>query len=192
MPVGHLGPQEDRRPPNGRINAKTDSPAKKILTLQFKPEIIVIILGQWMQLKGSECDLSTRNPHRIDADRRRISRTQAAHWPAASVGYFKVSVVAPRRSSMTISGAGLADAGSCSGTNVDAGIDATAFVGRSWEHGSSDDSASRTQRRSRFALIPRDMAMAAIDTPGCRHAVTASALNSSLCRRRRRRASVSG
>ncbi|RZA10668.1 MAG: PAS domain-containing protein, partial [Lysobacteraceae bacterium] len=42
-----------------------------------------------------------------------------------------------------------------------------------------------------FALMPRDMATAAIDTPGCRHAGTASALNSSLCRRRRRRPSVS-
>ena len=48
-------------------------------------------------------------------------------------------------------------------------------------------SASTTQRRSRFALIDRCSAAAAIDTPGLRHAVTASALNSALCVRRRRR-----
>ena len=48
-------------------------------------------------------------------------------------------------------------------------------------------SASRTQRRSSLALMPRASATDAIDMPGCDAAATASALNSSLCRRRRRR-----
>src|SRR6202042_306867 len=48
-------------------------------------------------------------------------------------------------------------------------------------------SASRTQWRSMFALSPRANATAAIDTPGCWQAPIASALNSSLWRRRRRR-----
>jgi hypothetical protein len=45
---------------------------------------------------------------------------------------------------------------------------------------------SRIQRRSRFALMPRDSATAAVETPGCTAAATQSALNSSLwaCRRR--------
>jgi hypothetical protein len=47
--------------------------------------------------------------------------------------------------------------------------------------------ATATQRRSRFALSPRARAAAAIDTPGCWHAATASALKAALCRRRRRR-----
>ena len=48
-------------------------------------------------------------------------------------------------------------------------------------------SASTSQRRSKFAFSPRESATAAIDTPGRRHAATASALNASLWRRRRRR-----
>jgi TIR domain len=48
-------------------------------------------------------------------------------------------------------------------------------------------SASTSQRRKRLAFSPRDSATAAIDTPGCRHAAIASALNSALWRRRRRR-----
>src|ERR1700748_2978603 len=47
------------------------------------------------------------------------------------------------------------------------------------------------QRRSRFALMPRAIATAAIDMPGCAAAAMASALNSSLCKRRRRRPGAS-
>jgi hypothetical protein len=48
-------------------------------------------------------------------------------------------------------------------------------------------SASRTHRRSRFALTPWAIATAAIDMPGCMQLATALALNSSLWMRRRRR-----
>jgi hypothetical protein len=41
-------------------------------------------------------------------------------------------------------------------------------------------SASRTQRRSSFALMPWPIATAAIDMPGCMHEATKSALKSSL------------
>nr|WP_228121893.1 hypothetical protein [Variovorax paradoxus] len=41
-------------------------------------------------------------------------------------------------------------------------------------------SASRTHRRSRFALTPWAIATAAIDMPGCMQLATAFALNSSL------------
>jgi hypothetical protein len=79
-------------------------------------------------------------------------------------------------------------AGSVNGTNA-----AAAFAIGAGNLGSHDDaallgiSAALTQRRNRFALMPHDIATEAIDTPGCIQAATASALNSSLCRRRRRR-----
>jgi hypothetical protein len=47
-------------------------------------------------------------------------------------------------------------------------------------------SAFLTQSRSMFAFSPRARATAAIDTPACWQAPTASALNSALWRRRRR------
>jgi hypothetical protein len=47
-------------------------------------------------------------------------------------------------------------------------------------------SAFLTQSRNMFAFRPRARATAAIDTPGCWHAPTASALNIGLWRRRRR------
>ena len=52
-------------------------------------------------------------------------------------------------------------------------------------------SASRTQRRSRFALMPSDNSTDAMETPGCAVDATAWALNSSLCNRRRRRSTGS-
>ena len=48
-------------------------------------------------------------------------------------------------------------------------------------------SASLTQRRTRFALMPFAIATAADDTPGLEQAATMCALNSGLCIRRRRR-----
>jgi hypothetical protein len=48
-------------------------------------------------------------------------------------------------------------------------------------------SASLTQRRKTLALSPRAKAIAAMDTPGCWHSPTASALKSGLWLRRRRR-----
>jgi hypothetical protein len=48
-------------------------------------------------------------------------------------------------------------------------------------------SASTTQRLRTLALIERSRAAAAVDAPGLRQAATASALNSALYDRRRRR-----
>ena len=45
--------------------------------------------------------------------------------------------------------------------------------------------------RDQAEYAPSDIATAAIETPGCMQAATASALKSSLCRRRRRRPSAS-
>jgi hypothetical protein len=41
--------------------------------------------------------------------------------------------------------------------------------------------ASKTDRRSKFAFTDRDIATAAIDTPGWLQVATDSALNSALC-----------
>jgi hypothetical protein len=49
---------------------------------------------------------------------------------------------------------------------------------------SCSNAALWTQRRRRLALMPCDIATAAIETPGCRLAATTCALNSSLWRRR--------
>ena len=59
--------------------------------------------------------------------------------------------------------------GSAFGTSIGSGL-------RGWI------SASRNQRRNKFALIPRDIATAAIDMPGCAANATALALNSPPCR----------
>jgi hypothetical protein len=87
--------------------------------------------------------------------------------------------------------AGVTGAGSCTGTN-DVGEDLSSGLRKSWGALLSAEltggtSASRTQRRSKFALIPSDIATDAIETPGCAADATALALNSSLCSRRRRR-----
>ena len=69
---------------------------------------------------GAHVDGLDRQPHRVDADHRSQSRSHAAHVPAAWPGQAMLTVVAPRRSSMRMSGAGCAvgGAGNCSATNA--------------------------------------------------------------------------
>jgi hypothetical protein len=133
-----------------------------------------------------------RQPHGVDTDHRSSSRIQLAHSAAAPLGQLTLIAVLPRRSSMRMSaGAAAIDGGSANGTNAGA---ACVTWGASPQDAGSiapplspSPSHCATQRRSRFAFKPRLNATAAIDTPGWRHAAIASALNSGLWRRRRRR-----
>lgn len=98
-----------------------------------------------------------------------IVHRRAAHSPAASAGHVTSIVVAPRRSSMRMSHEDGAGVGSGSAMKAGDGAEdaATAADRFGAVRGSECASTSRTQRRSRFALIPRDIATAAIDMPGC-------------------------
>ena len=113
-----------------------------------------------------------REPHRIDADQRRISLSQAAHAPAALAGQVTAMVVGPRWSSMRIGPVGtvgatgignaMKPAGPASGTGVKA----------------AGDAAACTQRRSKLALMPLAIATDATDTPGCLHDCMRAAMSS--------------
>ncbi len=132
-----------------------------------------------------------RQPHGVDADHRSSSRIHAAHSLAALAGQVTVIFVAPRCSSMGMAATGVAVAGGgrLTGTNNGRVVDASMSraAGLSSAMPGYLSSASRTQRRSRLAWMPCVIATAAIDMPGYMQVATASALNSSLCRRRRRR-----
>jgi hypothetical protein len=123
-------------------------------------------------------------PGRIDPDHFKTSRSQIAHSCIAELGQCTFTVKVPRRTSIRIAVFSTVFAGIGSATNASPG-DGNALTADLLS--SSARSASTTQRRSRFALTERAIAAAAIDTPGCRHAATASALNAALCVRRRRR-----
>lgn len=132
-------------------------------------------------------------PEGLDFDHRSRSRSQPPHSLTSAAGQVITTCTAPQRTSMRMSpgGAGAsAGAGKCTGTNpltAGPGVTPGSAFGASTGSGLRGwISASRTQRRNRFALIPRDIATAAIDMPGCAASATALALNSSLCRRRRR------
>ena len=88
--------------------------------------------------------------------------------------------MAPHRNSMRISVA-VARGGKATGTNA-ADVDGGAGTFGKGKVSTSPGtiSALLTQRRNRFALTPCAIATAAIETPGCMHAATALALNSSL------------
>ena len=83
-----------------------------------------------------------REPQGIDADQRRISRSQAAHASAALVGHVTAMVVGPRWSSMRIGSAGIVGAadignamkptGSATGIGVTAVGDPAACTQRRW------------------------------------------------------------
>ena len=114
-------------------------------------------------------------PGRIDADHFKTSRSQIAHSCIAELGHCTLTVKAPRRTSILI---GVLPAGfACTGTAINASLGKGSALGAVT---ASDRSASTTHRRSRLALIARAIAAAAIDTPGCRQADTASALNAAL------------
>jgi len=118
-----------------------------------------------------------------------VPRIQASHSLAALVGHVTVMAVAPRCSSMRISGdgAGVAGEGSDTGTKDGSVVGLLAVTAACVLSSSTDGliSTSLTQRRRRLALMPLAMATAAMEMPGCVQAATRSALNSSLCRRRR-------
>lgn len=125
-------------------------------------------------------------PSRIDADHFMSSRNSSAHSPAAEAGHWMLTVLEPRRTSMRIA-ASVVLAEIPNGTKPPEF--STGTLGAEGRLGTSrvPFSARSTQRRSRLAFSPRARAIAATETPGCWHALTASALNSALWRRRRRR-----
>ncbi|MDQ0083870.1 hypothetical protein J2W35_004236 [Variovorax boronicumulans] len=108
-------------------------------------------------------------PHRIDPDHRSSSRIQPAHSAPAAIGQDTVIVVAPQRTSVRISAGCATGSGVRTGTNVDAAVAGWAVAA------ACGNSASRTQRLSKLALIPRGKATEAIDMPACDAAATASA-----------------
>ena len=69
---------------------------------------------------GAHVDGLHGQPHRLDADHRSHSRSQATHSLAASAGQAMLIVVVPRRNSMRMSGSALGArvAGSCSATKA--------------------------------------------------------------------------
>lgn len=105
---------------------------------------------------------------------RRCRRTRCAR--------FDLRGVLRRGSDLRLVGVGIGTEAKLSGLSV-----AGASTVRCIAIGAPPRSACRTQLRSRLAFTPRAKATAAIETPFCWHAPTASAWNSSLwCRRRRR------
>ena len=141
---------------------------------------------------GTHVDRLSGEPHRVDADHRSSSRIQAAHSTAALAGQVTVDGGLCRAAGsmwMSASGAGVAGVGKVNGTNnvFDAGALATGTEAVPTTSVAGFICASCTHRRRRLALMPLDIATAAIDMPGCMQAATALALNSSLCLRRRRR-----
>lgn len=90
---------------------------------------------------------------------------------------------------MSGGGVGVAGEGSDTGTNAGAVVGLLAVTAISVLSPLADGfiSTSVSQRRRRLALTPLAIATAAMEMPGCEHAATRLALNSSLCRRRRRR-----
>jgi hypothetical protein len=135
---------------------------------------------------GSHVQRLHSKPRGIDADHFMSSRSSSAHSPAAEAGHSILTVLEPRRTSMRIA-ASVALEEILTGTKPPAFSAAT--LGAEDPLGTSNVplSARSTQRRSRFAFSPRARAIAATETPGCWQALTASALNSALWRRRRRR-----
>jgi hypothetical protein len=133
-----------------------------------------------------------RQPHRVDADHRSISRIHAAQSAAADAGQVTAILVGPRVSSTRMS-AGTGGAGNCTGTKLDGALRDFGGVTACDRWGlATQASASTTQRRTKLALTPLANATEAIDTPGLQQAETTWALNSGLCRRRRRRPSSVG
>src|SRR6218665_352865 len=135
---------------------------------------------------GSHVQRLDGQPQSVQTDHRSNSRIQAAHSAAALAGQVTTTVVVPRRSSKRISTGTAGGTGKATATKAEevAEPSATFATGSLIRVGMT--SASRTQRRSRLALIPTDIATAANDTPGCTADATALALNSSLCSLRRR------
>lgn len=143
-------------------------------------------LGSSAHVQRVDCQ-----PNCVDTNHRSTSRNQTPHSAARPAGQVTAIVTAPRRISNWIELEGSAGGGNCTGTNPECFATASALgegaandLPASWF---VETSASRTHLRSRLAFIPRDKARDAIETLGRPAAAMASALNSSLWERRRRR-----
>jgi hypothetical protein len=142
--------------------------------------------GQCLIDAGTHVERFYCQPGRIDADHLMSSRSSSAHSCAADAGRSTLTVPPRRRTSMRIvPSAGFE--GSATGTKLSplsiAKLGAVARIAI----GLPLRSTSLAQRCNMLALSPRANATAAIDTPGCWHAPTASALKCALWVRRRRR-----
>ena len=111
------------------------------------------------------------DPGHVDPDHRISSRISAAHSRAAAAGHCTLTVPVPQRRSRRITASVIAE--DSTGTKLPV-FAASELLGLA---GVPVRSASTSQRRSKLAFSPRASATAAIDTPGRRHAATASALN---------------
>jgi hypothetical protein len=142
--------------------------------------------GQRLVNPGTHVERLYREPGNIDPYHRMSSRSSNAHSCAADAGHSTITVPPRRRTLMRIA-ASVAFDGSGTGTKFwppsIARLDAEPRIAI----GIPLRSASLTHRRNTLALRPRAKAMAAMDTPGCWHSPTASALKSGLWLRRRRR-----
>ena len=129
-----------------------------------------------------------REPRCVNADHFKTSRNHIAHSCTAELGHRTLSVIVPRRTSTVIGVASTALGSSGNATKLPV-ADGPAGAGRALglPDRRSSRSASTTQRLKTLALIERSSAAAAVDAPGLRQAATASALNSVLYDRRRRR-----
>jgi hypothetical protein len=136
--------------------------------------------------RGAHIERLYSEPCRVNADHFISSRSNNAHSRAADAGHCRLMARPLRRHSTRITLSGRPK-GSATGTKLsELSIATLGAVGRI-AIGALFRSACRTQVRSRLALSRRVRAAAAIDTPGCWQASTASALNIALWRRRRRR-----
>ena len=108
-------------------------------------------------------------PDGFDLDHRSSSRSQPPHSLASPAGQVTTTLMAPRRTSMRMSLGGAARAaaaGSCTGTNA-AVVGTEAALGKALAASigarARGASASRTHRRTRFALMPLAIATEADD-----------------------------
>src|SRR5580704_17227239 len=135
---------------------------------------------------GAHVDRLYREPGRIDSDHLISSRNSSAHSCAANAGHSTLTVPPRRLTSIRITPSAGLD-GSDIGTKLSLlSILSLGTVVRI-AIGLLLRSAALTQPCNMAALRRRAKATAAIDTPGCWHAPTASALKCALWVRRRRR-----
>ena len=142
--------------------------------------------GQRFVHAGTHVERFYGKPRRIDADHLTSSRSISAHSCAADAGHSMLTARPLRRTTMRIvPSVGLA--GNPTGTKPSALSSATSGTVGRMAIGRPLRSAFLTQSRNILAFRPRARATAAIDTPGCWQAPTASALKRALWDRRRRR-----
>ena len=142
--------------------------------------------GQRLIDAGAHVERLNSEPSRIDPDHLSSSRNSSAHSCATDAGHSMLTVP-PRRCILIRMAPPVEFDRSDTGTKFGAPSIATAEPAPRMAMGIPLRSASLTQRRTTLAFSPRAKAMAAMDTPGCWHSPTVSALNSSLWLRRRRR-----